>query len=65
MNATRYGVIWPDGSTTGDITDSPRLARAYAKTNNGTPYQADEHGNPITGAAPINEQENEPGETTP
>ena len=48
----RYGVAWPDGGITGDITDditdSQRLAAAYAKNHNGSVYEADANGDPIT-----------------
>ena len=47
---TRYGVRWPDGSITGAITDSHRLAAAYAKNHDGKVYEADKNGDPIKGA---------------
>ena len=43
----RYGVRWPDGSITGAITDSARLAGAYAKDHGGAVYAADACGDPL------------------
>jgi hypothetical protein len=45
--SARYGVRWPDGSITGAITDSARLAGAYAKDHGGAVYTADACGDPI------------------
>jgi len=45
--SARYGVRWPDGSVTGAITDSQRLAASYAKQHDGTVYPAAADGNPI------------------
>lgn len=45
--SVRYGIAWPDGGITGDITDSQRLAAAYAKNHNGSVYEADANGDPI------------------
>jgi hypothetical protein len=49
--SARYGVAWPDGSITGAITDSQRLAAAYAKNHDGCWYEADAGGDPVAGQA--------------
>lgn len=37
--SARYGVLWPDGSYTGGITDHARLAMRYAQTDGGKWYE--------------------------
>lgn len=36
---TRYGVAYPDGAFSGDITDSARNAASYAKMHHGKVYE--------------------------
>ena len=35
----RFGVLWPDGSYTGGITDQQRLVMRYAQTDGGKWYE--------------------------
>jgi hypothetical protein len=49
VSAERYGVRWPDGSVTGGITESHRLAAAYARNHAGTVY-AERDGEPMLDA---------------
>jgi len=36
---TRFGILWPDGTFTGGITDTRQFAVAFAKDHRGTVYE--------------------------
>ncbi len=43
----RYGIKYPDGSFSGEITDQFRLAQAYARDHDGVVYDIEDQTDPV------------------